>query len=216
MGLSATTSVMSAGINYTATTDSSVDWSAVTNNSYFYDKTNKIVYYKNSSGIVIGGYDTFTGGTVSNLTVNGNLTVTGTTITPNTIAFRVYGNGTTNNLTTTQNGDGTLNSNNFAVDFQQGSDLNTTTGVFTASVAGLYQVNLIGRNSGYAGGISQITVYKNSTVVVMVEWAASSTMNHAGGSTVVKLAVGDTLKMKVAAGQINFDFNDSWSVAYIG
>jgi hypothetical protein len=216
MGLSAITTTMMAGVIYTATTDNSTDWSAATNNSYFYDKTNKIVYYKNSSGTVIGAYDTFTGGTISSLTVNGNLTVTGTTITPNTIAFRVYGSGTTNNLTTTQNGDGTLNSNNFAVDFQQGSDLNTTTGVFTASVAGLYQVNLIARNSGYAGGISQIVVYKNSTVVVMIEWAASSTMNHAGGSTVVKLAVGDTLKIKVVGGQINFDLNDSWSVAYIG
>ena len=37
MALSATTMTMAAGVNYTATTDSSTDWSAVTNNSYFYD-----------------------------------------------------------------------------------------------------------------------------------------------------------------------------------
>jgi hypothetical protein len=151
-----------------------------------------------------------------NSTIEGNLNLSGVTITPNRIAFRVYGSGTTNNLTTTQNGDGTLNGNNFVVDFQQGSDLNTTTGVFTASVAGLYQVNLTARNSGYAGGISQIVVVKNSTIVVMIEWAASSSMNHTGGSTIVKLSVGDTLKIKVVGGEINFDLNDNWSVTYIG
>jgi hypothetical protein len=99
-----------------------------------------------------------------NSIVEGNLNLSGVTITPNRIAFRVYGSGTTNNLTTTQNGDGTLNGNNFAVDFQQGSDLNTTT----------------------------------------------------GGSTIVKLSVGDTLKIKVVAGEINFDINDNWSIVYIG
>jgi hypothetical protein len=206
----------SNGITFTYVVDSSSDWSGVTNNTYFKDLSDGLIYYKNTSGTVLQQFYQFTGGSISSLTVNGNLTVTGTTITPNRIAFRVYGSGTTNNLTTTQNGDGTLNSNNFAVDFQQGSDLNPTTGVFTASVAGLYQVNLTARNSGYAVGISQIVIQKNSTIVIMVEWAASSTMNHTGGSTVVKLVVGDTLKMRVVGGQINFDLNDNWSVTYIG
>ena len=78
MGLSATTITMSVGVNYTATTDSSVDWSAVTNNSYFYDKTTKLAYYKTSGGIVVGAYDTFTGGTINTLTVTGTSNLNGT------------------------------------------------------------------------------------------------------------------------------------------
>ena len=153
-----------------------------------------------------------------NVTIAGNLSATGGQVGYSAArpGFRVYGSGTTNNLTTTQNGDGKLNSNNFATDFNQGSHLNTSTGVFTAPFAGLYQVNVVGRNSGYSSGISQIACLKNSSVIIMVEWAASSTMNHAGGSSVVYLASGDTLTLKVLAGQINFDGNDNWSVAYIG
>jgi lipoprotein-anchoring transpeptidase ErfK/SrfK len=43
----------SMGVNYTVTTASSADWSAVSNSTYFYDLTDKIVRYKNASGIVL-------------------------------------------------------------------------------------------------------------------------------------------------------------------
>ncbi len=156
----------------------------------------------------------------STLELNGSLSVSGSVTILNRPAFSVYGSGTTNNLTTTQNTDGTLNSNNFTVDYQQGTALNTTTGIFTAPIAGLYQVDLIGRNSGYTAGISQLAVLKNNSVaggnVLMIEWGASSTMNHTGGSKIFKLAIGDTLRVRVLAGEINFDGNDNWSVAYIG
>jgi hypothetical protein len=45
------------GVNYTVTTDSSLDWSGVSNSTYFYDKTIKLPYYKDSSGNVIGAFE---------------------------------------------------------------------------------------------------------------------------------------------------------------
>lgn len=165
------------------------------------------------------------------LTDNGDLTVAGNVIMSGVKAgysaarpgFRIYGANTTNNLSTTQNSTGALNINNWAVDFNQGSYLNNTNGVFTAPVAGLYQINLVCRNAGNAA-YSQLAVVKNAsggtgsggTVSAMIEFAGNSTMNHTGASTVLQLAVGDTIAIKVLAGTINFDSNDNWAVAYIG
>lgn len=41
------------GVVYTHITDSSSDWASVSNSTYFYDKTDNIVYYKDSSGTVL-------------------------------------------------------------------------------------------------------------------------------------------------------------------
>lgn len=153
-----------------------------------------------------------------NLALAGNVTSSGVQsgYNANRPAFRVYGANTTGPLSTTQNGSGVLNSNNWAVDYNQGSYLNNSTGYFTAPVAGLYQINMNVRNAGNAS-YSQLICYKNSsTVMICVEFAGNSTMNHTGGSTVAKLAAGDTLIIKVAAGTVTFDGNDNWSVAYIG
>jgi hypothetical protein len=50
----------------------------------------------------------------------------------------------------------------------------------------------------------------------MIEWAASSSVNHIGASTISRLVVGDTLKAIVLTGSGSFDQNDNFSVAYIG
>jgi hypothetical protein len=136
---------------------------------------------------------------------------------PNRPAFRVTGAGGTKTAVTT------LSGSYLNVDYQQGSGWDNSTGTFTAPVAGLYQVNVVVRtNSNSLGTISQLIVFKNNTggtsgtAQIMIEFAANTTMNHTGGSTISKLAVGDTLKMVVTVGEISFDINDNFSVAYIG
>lgn len=46
----------SAGYEYSATTDSSADWSLVPNDTYFFDFTERQVFYKDSLGGVYGAY----------------------------------------------------------------------------------------------------------------------------------------------------------------
>jgi hypothetical protein len=48
--------IPTAGYEYTATTDSSADWPSVPNETYFYDKTERQVYYKDANGGVYGAY----------------------------------------------------------------------------------------------------------------------------------------------------------------
>ncbi|CAB4132918.1 hypothetical protein UFOVP257_19 [uncultured Caudovirales phage] len=137
--------------------------------------------------------------------------------------FRVYGT-TTTSWNTAVNSGGYMNSNQWTVDYNTGSYLNNSTGVFTAPVAGLYQVNLNARFAGNSTSISQACIIKNATggnggggtISLMLEFAQSSTMNHAGVGTTMQLAVNDTLVLKVTAGTIQFDSNDSWSIAYLG
>ena len=165
-----------------------------------------------------------TNATVTTLSVTGNATITGNVTASgigafyaaNRPAFRISGNGGAISSTTTVSG------GYMVVDYNQGSYLNTSTGIFTAPVAGLYQVNLITRANSNTGTMAQVIIRKTAaiggavTTQIMIEYASNTTMNHTGGSTIVKMAVGDTLKFDVTVGTISFDGNDSWSVAYIG
>jgi hypothetical protein len=53
MAVTTVTTTMAAGVNYTVVTDTSADWPSVPNSTYFYDKADKLVHYKNGSGTVL-------------------------------------------------------------------------------------------------------------------------------------------------------------------
>jgi hypothetical protein len=53
MAVVAVTTTMVAGVEYTHTTASSADWGSVSNSTYFYDLTDKKVYYKDSIGDIL-------------------------------------------------------------------------------------------------------------------------------------------------------------------
>lgn len=192
--------------------------------STYTSATNPNKYFRlNSTGnleIINSGYNStiFSLTDVGDTTIAGNLTVNGINsgYAPNRPAFRVVGLNSTGYTTSSPTG-GILTGSQFGVDYNQGSYLNTSTGVFTAPVAGLYQVCFNARANSNSGPAASIAVQKNSgTNIAYVEWAANTTANHIGASTIVKLAVGDTLKLVVTAGTVNFDGNDNWSAAYLG
>ena len=182
---------------------------------------NKTIRLNNTGGLEMidsnYGNNIFWISDAGDVTIKGNTTSNGigAGYAPNRPAFRVSGNGGSISATTTVAG------GYMVVDYNQGSYLNTTTGIFTAPVAGLYQVNIVVRTqSNNNSGINQIIIKKTSGVTtitaIMVEFGPNTSMNHTGGSTIIKMAAGDTLKFDVTAGTISFDGNDNWSVAYIG
>lgn len=53
MAVTAVATSMAGAINYTFTTDTSADFASVTNSTYFYNKADKLVRYKDSTGAVL-------------------------------------------------------------------------------------------------------------------------------------------------------------------
>jgi autotransporter-associated beta strand protein len=172
--------------------------------SNFYIQNNGIAEITGS--LIVSGSSTLTG----SISIS-----SGSIIMPNRPAFRVIGAGGPTTAPTI------LSGSMVVVDFNQGNHFNTTNGLFTAPIAGLYQVNLVIRtHSNTNSTINQAIVYKSGSggdvPQIMVEFGTNTTMNHTGGSTISRLAVGETLRAVIAVGTASFDGNDNFSVAYIG
>ena len=156
------------------------------------------------------------------LSDSGDLTVAGNVLSSgvqsgyngNRPAFRVYGN------TSTVFTAGTTITNQ-AIDYNQGSYYVNSTGIFTAPVAGIYTATATLRVATN-NGLNQASIQKNSSTSganVVAFWETDTnvgTATHFPMSGTTRLAVGDTLRLQVITGNVNFDSNDSWSVTFLG
>jgi hypothetical protein len=85
MAVVAAIGLPAAAVNYTFTTDTSADFPSVANSTYFYNKADKLVRYKDSTGAILEIFSAAGGGGTSNPSVVGLSTIDGTIVTGTTV-----------------------------------------------------------------------------------------------------------------------------------
>lgn len=151
-----------------------------------------------------------------NSTIGGNLTISGlyAGYAPARAAVRVYGNTSTNWTANT-----TIS--NQVIDYNQGSYYSNSTGLFTVPIPGLYHCYATVR-VGNNNALNQAALLKNNTLSganVIAFWETDTNAgvsSHFSITGYAKCVAGDTISLKVIAGNVQFDTNDSWGVTYIG
>lgn len=58
MAVTAVATSMAGAINYTFITDTSADFASVANSTYFYNKADKLVRFKDAGGVISDGFTT--------------------------------------------------------------------------------------------------------------------------------------------------------------
>lgn len=177
------------GIQITKVTDSSADWSSVANSTYFYDKTDKLVHYKNSSGVVLelfsasGGLTYFTEGentSAPNGTVYVDSLTASSSSTNVDLAIVPKGSGALLSNVPDNTAVGGNKRGIYAVDLQRarfagyliasgnysvlGGGVNNTASGYQSIVAGGYYSLASGSNSSVLGGTQNSATSTGSTV----------------------------------------------------
>jgi hypothetical protein len=162
MAVTTVTTTMAAGVNYTRVTDTSADWASVPNSTYFYDKADKLVHYKDGSGTVLEIFAAGGGGltefTELETTAAPNATVPVNSLTPVTattnadFALRPKGNGALLGLIPDNAGTGGNKRGQYAVDLQLSTDFSTrvASGNYSAIIGG--QANTASGTHSLASG----------------------------------------------------------------
>lgn len=161
-------------------------------NSYFHNNVNEYCKLENFKGLVFMFALKITGNQVS----NGNVNLKAGKI---NVSFNVGRNVTYSNVNT-------------IIPFQMellntGGAINTTTGIFTAPVAGIYLFSFAGLKQNIAGD-SIVSLQKNG-VSITSSYAQNlrNFVPHFGTKALLKLAAKDTINLYLASGSLYDDVN---------
>ena len=181
-----TARTQAAGVNYNYTTSGSSDWSGIPNSAYFYDQIDKLVRYKNQSGVILDPF--FSGGTIGGLT---SLGAYGTTyISPSNQGLIVFsgsgtigGTGYTDFIKVTNNAVGATNINKtFRVNNTGGLEIvNSAYNALPLTLSDSGNLILAGSvtpNAWTAGQVIKDTMLSNTDVTV-----STTTIGTSGSDT---------------------------------